>query len=171
MKTTETLITKLYRPINLVIGEMETPWLYGVDFPLHHAEIHMLETIKVNEEANVGELARRLGMTSGAVSQITKKLLDKGLIEAYKKPGNRKEVFSRLTALGKQVCKGHQKHHANMIRVLQKFMTRLNEKETQIVFDFLDTISKGIEDVIDKAGKLAAKANRSSGSQAKKAEK
>jgi DNA-binding MarR family transcriptional regulator len=155
----ETLITKLYRPINLTIGEMETPWLYGVDFPLHHAEVHMLETIKANEGANVGELARRLGMTSGAVSQVTKKLLDKGLIEVYKKPGNRKEVFSRLTALGEQVCEGHQTHHANMMRVLEKFMSRLNKKETQVVFDFLDAMSEGIEDVIDQAGKLAAQVN------------
>jgi DNA-binding MarR family transcriptional regulator len=161
METMETMTTKLYRPINLIIGEMETSWLYGVDFPLHHAEVHMLETIKVNEEANVGELAQRLGMTSGAVSQVTKKLLDKGLIEAYKKPGNRKEVFSRLTSLGEQVCEGHQKHHENMFSILREFMSRLNEKEAQIIFDFLDALSEGIEDVIDQAGKLAAKAAKS----------
>jgi DNA-binding MarR family transcriptional regulator len=147
---------------------METPWLYGVDFPLHHAEVHMLDTIKANEGVNVGELARRLGMTSGAVSQVTKKLLYKGLIEAYKNTGNRKEVFSLLTSLGEQVCEGHQKHHANMMSVLEKFMARLNKKETQIIFDFLDAISEGMEDVIDKAGKLAAQANRISGLQAKR---
>jgi DNA-binding MarR family transcriptional regulator len=167
MATMETMITKLYRPINLMIGEMETPWLYGVDFPLHHAEVHMLETIKANEGANVGELARLLGMTSGAISQITKKLLDKGLIETYKKPGNRKEVFSRLTNLGERVCEGHQKHHENMLSILRKFMSRLNEKEAQVIFDFLDTLSEGIENVIDQAGKLAAKAKRTQGSQAK----
>jgi DNA-binding MarR family transcriptional regulator len=155
----ETLITKIYRPVNLTIGEMETPWLYGVDFPLHHAEVHLLETIKANEGANVGELARRLGMTSGAISQITKKLLDKGLIEAYKKPGNRKEVFSRLTALGEKVWEGHQRHHENMLSILREFMSRLNEKEIQVIFDFLDALSEGIEDVIDQAGKLAAQAH------------
>jgi DNA-binding MarR family transcriptional regulator len=90
-------------------------------------------------------------MTSGAISQVTKKLLDKGLIEAYKKPGNRKEVFSRLTSLGERVCEGHQTHHENMIGVLHEFMTRLNEKETQVVFDFLDSVSQGIENVITKA--------------------
>jgi DNA-binding MarR family transcriptional regulator len=147
----EILIEKLYRVMNLIIQEMETPWLYGVDFPLHHAEVHLLGTIKSQEGANVGELARHLGMTSGAISQVTKKLLDKGLIEAYKKPGNRKEVFSRLTALGEQVCEGHQKHHENMVSVVRGFMARLNQKETQIIFDFLDTLSQGMEQVIDKA--------------------
>jgi DNA-binding MarR family transcriptional regulator len=147
----EILIEKLYRTMNLVIQEMETPWLYGVDFPLHHAEVHLLETIKAQEGANVSELARHLGMTSGAISQVTKKLLDKRLIEAYRKPGNRKEVFSRLTALGERVCEGHQKHHENMVSVLHEFMTRLDQKEIQIVFDFLDTVSHGIEQVIDNA--------------------
>jgi DNA-binding MarR family transcriptional regulator len=151
MSTRDILFEKLYRMINLVIKEMETPWFYGVDVPLHHAEVHLLGTIKANEGANVSELARHLGMTSGAVSQVTRKLLDKGFIEAYRKPGNRKEVFSRLTALGGQVCEGHQKHHENMERVLRKFMNRLNTKETQVVFEFLDIVSQGIETVINKA--------------------
>jgi DNA-binding MarR family transcriptional regulator len=151
MENIETLIEKLYRTMNLTIREMETPWLYGVDFPLHHAEVHLLETIKSQEGANVGELARYLGMTSGAVSQVTKKLLDKWLIDVYKKPDNRKEVFSRLTALGEKVCEGHQKHHENMVSVLHEFITPLNQKETQIIFDFLDTVSQGIEQVIVKA--------------------
>jgi DNA-binding MarR family transcriptional regulator len=151
MNNMETLIEKMYRTTNLIIEEMETPWLYGVDFPLHHAEVHLLEVIKSQEGANVGELARYLGMTSGAISQVTKKLLDKGLIEAYKKPGNRKEVFSRLTDLGERVCEGHQKHHEDMVSTLHEFMSRLNEKETRVVFDFLDAVSEGIENVIDKA--------------------
>jgi DNA-binding MarR family transcriptional regulator len=155
MTTMETLLEKIYRMINLAIREIETPWLYGVDFPLYHAEVHLLETIKANEAANVGELARHLGMTSGAISKVTKKLLDKGLIEAYRKPGNRKEVFSRLTPLGEQVCEGHQKHHENMVSAVHEFMTRLSRKETRIIFDFLDVMSRDIEQVMDKAERKA----------------
>jgi DNA-binding MarR family transcriptional regulator len=153
MKNIKILIEKLYRAMNLVIKEMETPWLYGVDFPLHHAEVHLLEAIKAQERANVSELARYLGMTSGAVSQVTKKLLDKGLIEAYRKPDNRKEVFSRLTALGERIREGHQKHHENMIAVLREFMDRLDENETLAVYGFLDAVSRSIEEMIEKAEK------------------
>ena len=143
------LIEKLYRMMTLFNKEMETPWHYGVDFPLHHAEVHLLEAIKAKEGANVGELAQYMAITSGAISQVTKKLLDKRLIEAYKKPGNRKEVFSRLTALGEQVCEGHQKHHENTAGAWREFMARLNPQETQLVFDFLDTVSQGIENVLN----------------------
>jgi hypothetical protein len=41
MTTMETLFEKLYRTTNLVIRNMETSWLYCVDFPLHHAEVHL----------------------------------------------------------------------------------------------------------------------------------
>jgi DNA-binding MarR family transcriptional regulator len=153
MTTMESIIKKLYRTINLAIQEMETPWLYGVDFPLHSAEVHLLEAIKAQEGANVGELARYMEMTSGAISQVTKKLLDKGLIEAYRKPGNRKEAFSRLTALGEQVCHGHQKHHENMVAGLDEFMNRLNQNDTQVVLNFLDAVNRGIEHVIAETGK------------------
>jgi DNA-binding MarR family transcriptional regulator len=135
--------------MNLVIKAMETPWLYEVDFPLHHAEVHLLETIKTREGANVSELPWHLGITSGAVSQVTKKLLDKGLIEAYRKPGNRKDFH--LTALGERVCEGHQKHHKNMVAVLREFTDRLGENETLAVYGFLDALSQGIEQMIEQA--------------------
>jgi hypothetical protein len=47
-----------------------------------------------------------------------------------------------------------------MLSILREFMSRLNEKETQVIFDFLDTLSESIEEVIDQAGKLAAKPNK-----------
>ncbi|MDR2006605.1 MAG: MarR family transcriptional regulator [Acidaminococcales bacterium] len=155
MENIKILTAKFYKMANLVTQEMETSWLYGVDFPLHHAQVHLLETIKSQEGVNVSELARHLGMTSGAVSQVTKKLLDKGLIETYKKPGNRKEVFSRLTALGEMVCRGHQRHHENMLSALREFMNRLNVNETQVVLDFLDAVNAGIEKVFDNAKNTA----------------
>jgi DNA-binding MarR family transcriptional regulator len=153
MENTQILIEKLYRTMNLIIQEMETPWRYGVNFPLYHAEVHLLEMIKSQEGANVGELARHLGMTSGAVSQVTKKLLSKELIETYKKPGNRKEVFSRLTALGEVVCQGHQKHHENMIAALREFMDNCNDKEAQLIFDCFDTMFQSMEHTLEKAQK------------------
>jgi DNA-binding MarR family transcriptional regulator len=149
------LIDKLYRPMSLVIRETETPWLYGVGFPLHHAEVHLLEAIKAHEGANVSELARHLGMTSGAISQSTKKLIDKGLIESYRKDGNRKEVFSRLTELGEKVHQGHQAHHESMIDAIREFVAGLDRKEIQAVFGFLDAVGKDVARMLDKEERRA----------------
>ncbi|WP_157771430.1 MarR family transcriptional regulator [Paenibacillus sonchi] len=148
MENNEILVEKFYQMANLLLQEIQTPWSYGVDFLLSHSEIHLLEAVKSQEGANVSELAAYSEMTSGAVSQGTKKLLDKELIESYKKKGNRKEVFSRLTPLGERICDGHQKHHECMWEVWQEFMAGLDQKETQLVSDFLEMVIKGITQMI-----------------------
>ncbi|RKD31141.1 hypothetical protein BET01_04610 [Lacrimispora algidixylanolytica] len=153
MKNKEHLIEQFYQMGNLMIQEMQTPWSYGGDFLLSHSEIHLLEAIKSQEGANVSELAAYLEITSGAVSQGTKKLLDKELIESYKKDGNRKEVFSRLSPLGEQICEGHQKHHECMWEVWQEFTTGLDQKETQLISDFLEMVTRGMTQMIAQGGR------------------
>lgn len=148
MDNAELLVGKFNQMAILLLQEVQMPWFYGEDFRLSHSEIHLLEAIKSQEGANVSELAAYLEMTSGAVSQGTKKLLDNKLIESYKKTGNRKEVFSRLTPLGERICEGHQKHHECMWEVWRKFMTGLNQKETQLIFDFLEMVTQGIAQMI-----------------------
>ncbi|QQZ59790.1 MarR family transcriptional regulator [Paenibacillus sonchi] len=87
---------KFYQMANLLLQEIQTPWSYGVDFLLSHSEIHLLEAVKSQEGANVSELAAYSEMTSGAVSQGTKKLLDKELIESYKKRVTARKFFPGL---------------------------------------------------------------------------
>ena len=53
---------------------------YGTDVPIHEAEIHMLKAIKQTGLTHVSGLAKKLGVTKGAVSQIIMKLHKKGLV-------------------------------------------------------------------------------------------
>ncbi|MDR1961636.1 MAG: MarR family transcriptional regulator, partial [Gracilibacteraceae bacterium] len=95
------LVEKVYKAMNIIYGEMKTAWDYGIGFPLYHSEVHLLEAIRLREGANAGEMARFLGISNAAVSQVAKKLTKKALIETYRAADNQKEVFFRLTALGK----------------------------------------------------------------------
>ena len=47
---------------------------YGTDVPIHEAEIHMIKAVKQTGLTHVSGLAKRLGVTKGAVSQIIMKL-------------------------------------------------------------------------------------------------
>ncbi|MDR1322781.1 MAG: MarR family transcriptional regulator [Gracilibacteraceae bacterium] len=148
----EDLIEKIYKAMGLVVWEMEVAWDYGVGFSLHHSEVQLLDTIDLCPDANAGELARHIGVTGGAVSQVTKKLLDKGLVESYRMPDNRKEVFFRLTPLGEKVCRGHEKHHEKTDESFQNFISRSSEKDLQVICNFLDTMIQGIENVKESYG-------------------
>jgi DNA-binding MarR family transcriptional regulator len=135
---------KMTHVVSIVNREMKTAWDYGIGFPLYHSEVHLLEAIKFCSGANAGEIARYLGITNGAVSQVAKKLMDKALIEAYRSEDNRKEVFFQLTPLGNKACAGHQRHHKKINARLVKYVEQLNEKDYKAILNFFNVLIKGM---------------------------
>ena len=146
MKNKELVIDKIEKIMSIIVPEIDTPWDYGMGFPLFYAEIQLLMIIKSNEGANAGALAHTMKVTAGAVSQIAGKLLKKELIESYRLPDNRKEVFFRLTKSGGKVFSAHQKHINKAGDAFMKFTDGLSRKDTQIICDFLDAWIQGVTD-------------------------
>lgn len=75
------------------------------------SEVHFIEYIGCNAEANVTKLAEAFYMTRGAISKLAKKLTEKGIIESYRKPDNKKEIYFTLTSQGETVHKIHEDLH------------------------------------------------------------
>jgi DNA-binding MarR family transcriptional regulator len=150
MENKEELTGKLYKLLKLLTWEMETAWDYGAGFPLPHSEVHLLDAIKEHDGAKASELAGIMGITNGAVSHITKKLLSKALVEDYKLPDNRKEVFFRLTPLGEKVYRGHRKHHDKIDAGFFDYVAQLKEKDLQAIYKFFDVIIQSLEKLKDK---------------------
>jgi DNA-binding MarR family transcriptional regulator len=134
------IMGKVYKAMNIISGEMKTAWDYGIGFPLYHSEVHLLEAIRLREGANAGEIARFLGISNAAVSQVAKKLTKKALIETYRATDNQKEIFFRLTALGEKARNGHQKHHKKIHARFLVYYKRLDKKEIEVIVRFLDEI-------------------------------
>lgn len=89
-------------------------WLNGIELKagLHGynpSEIHCVEYIGEKADPNVTELAEAFYMTKSAISKLTRRLMNKGLIESYQKPDNKKEIYFRLTERGKSVNEIHKK--------------------------------------------------------------
>ena len=61
------------------------------------SEVHCIEYIGRHADSNVTKLAESFYMTRSAISKITKKFMEKDLIESYQKPDNKKEIYFRLT--------------------------------------------------------------------------
>lgn len=72
------------------------------------SKVHCIEYIGRNVDSNVMKLAESFYMTRRAISKITKKLIEKGFIESYQKPDNKKEIYSRFTEQGKVSHKIHE---------------------------------------------------------------
>jgi len=94
-------------------------------------EVHCIDFIEKNADPNVTRLAKALRVTRSAISKTTKKLLEDGAIERYRKPGNRKEIYFRLTDVGKRIYAEHEKMHQTRIEQDRIFFQQLSEEEKE----------------------------------------
>ncbi|MDR1961608.1 MAG: winged helix DNA-binding protein [Gracilibacteraceae bacterium] len=91
-------------------------------------------------------MARFLGISNAAVSQVAKKLTKKALIDTYRTADNQREVFFRLTALGKKACDGHIKHHGKIYANFLDYYAKLDKKEIEVIVRFLDEAERLMPD-------------------------
>jgi len=112
-------LTALLDKISLLSHDVLSQQLKGYKA----AEVHTIEYIKKHPESNASQIATGLYVTRGAVSKMTRRLIDRQLIERYQKAGNRKETYFQLTAIGQQVFEIHER------------LNRQFEARDQVVFE------------------------------------
>ena len=107
---------------------------------LNLAEVHCIDQIGVTDPANVTKIADAMRLTRGAVSKITKKLLCKGLIESYQRPGNNKEIYFQLTSGGRQIFEEHRICHVKSRQDKLAILTGYKDEEQAVILKFLQDI-------------------------------
>lgn len=115
------------------------PKKYG-EYLLYQSEINLIETIDHNPNSNLSELSKILKITKGATTQLISKLLGKRLIEQYTLGSNKKEKYFRLTKEGILISNKHQEYHRESNTKLCNYMRSLSQKESEVIFDFLNTL-------------------------------
>lgn len=80
---------------------------YGENDVLYMREAHLICFAAQYPESTMSDLARMLHVTQGAVSQTAARLENKGYIERYKKPENKRLVYIRTTEKGDAFFKRH----------------------------------------------------------------
>lgn len=126
-------------------GEYEN---YGI------SEIHCIDLIGKIENPNVTKIAKSMNMTRGAISKISKKLINAKLIETYKKPNNDKEIYFKLTDLGKKLYKHHETKHKEWEERNDIFFKDVSEKEQEVVANFLIKFNNYLEEIIKSKGDI-----------------
>lgn len=124
-------------------GEYEN---YGV------SEIHCLDFIGKIKDPNVTKISQSMNMTRGAISKITKKLINNNLIDKYKKPENDKEIYFKLTELGEKLYKHHEIKHKQWEERNNKFFKNITKEEQDIVASFLVKFNNYLDEIIELEG-------------------
>jgi DNA-binding MarR family transcriptional regulator len=116
------------------------------------SEVHCIESIGKNTDPNVTKLAESLYMTRGALSKLTKKLIEKGLIESYQKPDNKKEVYFRLTEQGKVIYRIHEDLHKEFQERDKAVFAQITEEQFDSMLSFIEKYSRHLDAEIKKQG-------------------
>ena len=114
------------------------------------SEVHYIECIGRNADSNVTKLAESLYMTRGAISKMTKKLIQKGIIESYQKPDNKKEIYFRLTEQGQRIYKVHEKLHKEFQERDKSVFEQVTEEQFESMLKFVEKYSKHLDAEIKK---------------------
>jgi len=116
------------------------------------SDVHYTEFIGENADSNLSELAQSLYMTRGAITKITRKLIEKKLIESYRKPDNKKEIYFRLTKQGEAVKTIHEKLHSEFRERDRVVFEDLSEEQLNGILDFVRHYSQHLDAEMEKPG-------------------
>lgn len=116
------------------------------------SEVHCIEYIGKNVDSNVTKLAESFYMTRGAISKMTKKLINKGILESYQSQDNKKEIYFRLTKQGQIIFNIHEDLHNEFRERDKAVFDQVTEKDFDNMLNFVEKYSKHLDEEIKKLG-------------------
>ena len=122
------------------------PLDYGSGEKLYSSEIHTMAFIGTHPDINGTSLAKIMGVTKGAISQVIKKLEKKKLVDRYQNPTNNKEILLRLTKKGEIDYHGHEAYHAKYDSQWFEALEKITPEQIQ----FLEYLFQEMESTLDR---------------------
>lgn len=128
--------------LSAIMAEQKVPREFSDGKLIYRAEAELLEKIEQYPRANVSKLSKILNVTKSAVTQISIKLLDKGLIETYKDPKNKKEKYFCLTDAGLKARKESDNLNSIAASRLCQYLRGLTDDEKNAILEFMRIMGK-----------------------------
>ncbi|MCE5284671.1 MAG: MarR family transcriptional regulator [Pelosinus sp.] len=140
MHNVDLIVEKMIRAFNTMYENAKQPHDYGTGQLLYQSELHTLSAICNHELVNASELAQIMGITKGAITQVVNKLIQKGLIEKFNMPGNKKEVYFHVTESGIRVNEAHCQYHKMMHEPVNKYLCELDKEKLEAIGQYFDIL-------------------------------
>lgn len=130
------LIQKILREHNTTsvatVNFFERPHKYTEDDSLYMREVHFIVEIGSMDSPTMSEVANRLNVTQGAVTQMATRLEKKGYVIRHKCSQDKRVTTISLTEKGKVLCEEHiafdKKEHTDISERLKDFSDEELEK-------------------------------------------
>lgn len=112
---------------------------YGTGEKYTSVEVHMLKYIADHPEKTVTELSQDFDKTKAAISQMMKKIEEKGLVGRYNTPDNRKRQLYFATEKGLELNEKHEQYDTKVFgRTLEMMEEHTSEQDIETCFRVLE---------------------------------
>lgn len=148
MKQYRDLIEKFIRYGNAYAKFYEKQYEFGTQIKFSAAQIQTLEYILENENQNMSEIAKRLGVSKSTFTRNVNKLMDKNLLEKHKTDTNQKDIYLHINEYGKKIYNEYTKYiNTVLFDELFKLANQVPEEYLEIIKEMLDYASNALIDI------------------------
>jgi DNA-binding MarR family transcriptional regulator len=128
---------QIRRVINrsIILGKRSI--LHHEELRLYPSEIHLLQVILEEADLSAGEMARKLGLSNGAVSQTLGRLEKKGVIQKTKDPALKNKVTATCTDTGKAALRIFEERQEEAMKAFAGYLNALSQKDRNVIDGFL----------------------------------
>ena len=115
------------------------PTDYGTGEEYTSVEVHLLEYIVDHPGKTVTELSLDFDKTKAAISQMLRKIEDKGLIEHHEAPDSKKKQFYYATQKGQELNQTHIRYDDRVFgKTLELMKEHCSDEEIETCFHVLE---------------------------------
>ena len=139
------LAGQIRRVVNRLIFLEKRSVLQHERLRLHPSEIHLMQVIKERPDLNASEMAQRLGVSNGAVSQTLARLERKGVIKKAKDPSLKNRVTATFTESGRTAIRSFEEKQASSVESFSTYLAGLSEREKEVIGGFLSRVEGFLE--------------------------
>lgn len=134
------IIINMEKIFNSYAGYSQTQRKYSEDGSIFfEKEVHLLKQIIENPSDTITMIAEKTIRTKSSVSQVVKRLIEKGLLEIEKDISDKRKISFIPTEKGIQLYEAHEYYDSKMAALLSKF---LEDYSTEEIEKFLQMLKK-----------------------------
>jgi DNA-binding MarR family transcriptional regulator len=104
-----------------------------------------MQVISEYPNASAGEMAQRLGVSNGAISQTLARLEKKGMIHKHKDTSLKNRVTAAFTASGKEAMERFEAEQASSKELFSNYLKGLSKTERKAIESFLSHIEEFVQ--------------------------
>lgn len=108
---------------------------------LYMREAHFVIAIGIGEPPTMSELAEKLDVTAGAVSQLTQRMEDKGYVKRFRLQDDKRKSIVVLTDKGEKLYHEHQAYDNDKYLQITEMLSKYSDEELQLFIQFEQKIS------------------------------